>query len=148
MIQRNYLTGEQLYEAFYAVLNGKREYVIARRFKVSTPALKRSLGVLRQMLAGGELTRQKNRSAFMYAANELRKDHKQAVLGKPAPQNTTVYQRLEAAQTALNQAIEDVVKYEVDRRTEQVKKELEFYKETAKKSNVATSLQKHFEGGL
>lgn len=149
MIHRNYLTGEQLYIAYYAVLDGKREYKIARKFKISTPTLKRGLDELRHVLAGGTLRRQKTRDVFKYAVSKIMADHQRKEVQTEIPQNTTsVYDVLEVAIASLNSAVEQVIKYEVDRRTENVQKELVFLKDAARKSNVAVNLKKHFDGQL
>lgn len=150
MIHRKYLTGEQLYMAYWEVKDGKKEYRIARRFRVSTPALKRALNEIQHVVLGGTLRRQKTRDAFKYAIAKIKADNqpqKQEQL--ELPQNATnVYEVLEVAIASLNSAVAQVIKYEVDRQTETVQKELTFLKEAARNSNVAVNLKKHFDGQL
>jgi hypothetical protein len=164
MIKRNYINGEQLIVAYNEVFKqGIRPYIVARRFGLSTASIIRSLDELQSMLAGKPLIRQKNRIAFEYAYKQLspKRKLKQFTSSTVLPtQNYSAsamtdgnmpsdpYEQLNAALIILNRAIEELVIYEVERQSGDIKKELEIYKELAVKSNVTATLKKHFAGKL
>jgi hypothetical protein len=151
MIKRHYITGDQLFAAYTEVVRqGVKPYIVARRYGLATNTIVRSLDVIQQMLSGKPMNRQKNRAAFDYALAKIQPKPKQS---RNTVTVTTVdaidpYEQLNVAIALLNQAVEEVLIYEVDRRAGEIKKELDFYKEIAHKTNVATTLKKHFEGKL
>lgn len=158
MIQRHYITGDQLYTSYMEVVRqGVRPHIVARRYGLSTGAVKRALDELMGLMAGKELVRQKNRVAFEYALAKIqprRKAHiittspQQPLFTSSTDGNTDPYERLNIAIAMLNTAVEDLIIHEVDRRAGEIKKELDMYKELAVKSNVTSTLKKHFDGRL
>lgn len=158
MIKRHYITGDQLYAAYTEVTRqGVRPYIVARRYGLAKNTIIRSLDVLQKMLAGQPTNRQKNRAAYEYAMAKIQPRRKEAAsITKQAQKSVTLstgivkdpYNELNIALAYLNNAIEELVIYEVDRRAGEMKKELDFYKDIAHKTNVASTLKKHFEGKL
>lgn len=59
----------------------------------------------------------------------------------------SVYEVLENASLNLQKAIEDVIEFEVHRRTETIKKEYEDLRDKAKNANWVKNLQDKFQGG-
>jgi hypothetical protein len=147
---KHYLTGEEIYQGYVALSKGLRMSDAAKKIGVSAQPLSDKMHELMHILNGGNMRIKKGKNQMKYALAKVRADLKRtAELQRPASIiSSDVYQVLDRAITNLNNAVEAVIKYEVDRRAGKIQKELELYKEAAKTSNIATSLQDHFNGKL